>query len=109
MFRRLDTVRVPDGPELRGGRRYLGVGGTPVASRFPAPSALTFDDLRDLTGVPAAVAVVGGADGLSAASILGDFGKQVTVVKRRPRLVSHADQDILRAGGFVPRNAAWPC
>jgi hypothetical protein len=53
----------------------------------PAPDsgaelARTFDGLRDLTRLPASVVVIGGADtGCQLASILGDFGAQVTLVE----------------------------
>ena len=93
------TVRVPDGRSFGGDAVIVAVGGH--AGRLPIPGAelaLTFDGLRHLTGVPAAVAVVGGADtGCQLASILGDFGAQVTVVEASPRLVSHADEDISAA------------
>jgi pyruvate/2-oxoglutarate dehydrogenase complex dihydrolipoamide dehydrogenase (E3) component len=63
----------------------------------PAPDssaelARTFDALRDLTRLPASVVVIGGADtGCQLASILGDFGAQVTLVEGPPRLVPRAD------------------
>ena len=44
------------------------------------------------TKLPASVAVVGGADtGCQLASILGDFGAQVTLVEASPRGVPHED------------------
>jgi pyruvate/2-oxoglutarate dehydrogenase complex dihydrolipoamide dehydrogenase (E3) component len=74
----------------------IAVGGH--ARRLPIPGAelaLTFDGLRDLTKLPASVAVVGGADtGCQLASILGDFGAHVTLVEASPRLVPHTDEDI---------------
>jgi pyruvate/2-oxoglutarate dehydrogenase complex dihydrolipoamide dehydrogenase (E3) component len=57
-----------------------------------AEAALTFDGLRVLTRLPTSVAVVGGADtGCQLASILGDFGAQVTLVEASARGVPHED------------------
>jgi cation diffusion facilitator CzcD-associated flavoprotein CzcO len=51
----------------------------------PPRSSSTFDGLRDLTRLPASVVVIGGADtGCQLASILGDFGAQVTLVEAPP-------------------------
>jgi pyruvate/2-oxoglutarate dehydrogenase complex dihydrolipoamide dehydrogenase (E3) component len=90
------TVRIPDGRTFGGDAVVVAVGGHP--GRLPIPGAglaLTFDGLRDLTRLPASVAVVGGADtGCQLASILGDFGARVTLVEASPRLVPHADEDI---------------
>ena len=66
-----------------------------MRGQLPIPSAelaFTFDGLRDLTKLPALVAVVGGADtGCQLASILGDFGAQVTLVEASPCGVPHED------------------
>ena len=66
-----------------------------MSGRLPIPGtelALTFDGLRDLTRLPASIAVVGGADtGCQLALILADFGAQVTLVEASPRLVPHED------------------
>jgi pyruvate/2-oxoglutarate dehydrogenase complex dihydrolipoamide dehydrogenase (E3) component len=90
------TVRIPDGRAFEGDAVIVAVGGH--AGRLPIPGAeiaLTYEDVRDLTALPASVAVVGGADtGCQLASILADFGAQVTLVEASPRLVPHADQDI---------------
>jgi pyruvate/2-oxoglutarate dehydrogenase complex dihydrolipoamide dehydrogenase (E3) component len=60
-----------------------------MRARRPIPGAelaRTFDGLRDLTRLPASVVVIGGADtGCQLASILGDFGAQVTLVEASPR------------------------
>jgi pyruvate/2-oxoglutarate dehydrogenase complex dihydrolipoamide dehydrogenase (E3) component len=90
------TVRIPDGRTFAGDAVIVAVGGH--AGRLPIPGAelaLTYEDVRDLTALPASVAVVGGADtGCQLASILADFGAQVTLVEASPRLVPNADQDI---------------
>jgi pyruvate/2-oxoglutarate dehydrogenase complex dihydrolipoamide dehydrogenase (E3) component len=93
------TVRIPDGRTFGGDAVVVAVGGH--AGRLPIPGAelaLTYEDVRGLTPLPASVAVVGGADtGCQLASILADFGAQVILVEASPRLVPHADQDISAA------------
>ena len=93
------TVRIPDGREFRADAVVVAVGGH--AGRLPIPGvdlALTFEDLGDLTSVPASAAVVGGADtGCQLASILADFGAAVTLIEAAPRLVARADQDVSEA------------
>jgi pyruvate/2-oxoglutarate dehydrogenase complex dihydrolipoamide dehydrogenase (E3) component len=93
------TVRIPDGRAFGGDAVIVAVGGH--AGRLPIPGAelaLTYEDIRNLTALPASVAVVGGADtGCQLASILADFGAQVTLVEASPRLVPHADQDVSAA------------
>jgi pyruvate/2-oxoglutarate dehydrogenase complex dihydrolipoamide dehydrogenase (E3) component len=78
------TVRIPDGRAFAGDV-VVAVGGH--AGRLPIPGAelaLTYEDVRGLTTLPASVAVVGGADtGCQLASILADFGAQVTLVEAR--------------------------
>jgi pyruvate/2-oxoglutarate dehydrogenase complex dihydrolipoamide dehydrogenase (E3) component len=93
------TVRIPDGREFRADSVVVAVGGH--AGRLPilgVELALTYEDLRDLTSLPASAAVVGGADtGCQLASILADFGVNVTLIEAAPRLVAHADQDVSEA------------
>jgi pyruvate/2-oxoglutarate dehydrogenase complex dihydrolipoamide dehydrogenase (E3) component len=90
------TVRIPDGRAFEGDAVVVAVGGR--AGRLPIPGAelaLTYEDVRSLTALPASVVVVGGADtGCQLASILADFGAQVTLVEASPRLLPRADQDI---------------
>ena len=66
-----------------------------LRARRPIPGAelaRTYDGLRDLTRLPASVAVIASADtGCQLASILDDFGAQVTLVEASPRLVPPAD------------------
>jgi pyruvate/2-oxoglutarate dehydrogenase complex dihydrolipoamide dehydrogenase (E3) component len=77
----------------------VAVGGHP--GRLPIPGvelALTYEDLRHLTALPASAAVVGGADtGCQLASILADFGVSITLIEATPRLVAHADHDVSHA------------
>jgi pyruvate/2-oxoglutarate dehydrogenase complex dihydrolipoamide dehydrogenase (E3) component len=93
------TVKVPDGRTFRGDAVIIAVGGH--AGRLPIPGvelALTYEDLRGLTALPASVVVVGGADtGCQLASILADFGADVTLIEAGPRLVAQADEDVSEA------------
>ncbi len=90
------TVQIPDGREFGADAVVIAVGGHP--GRLPIPGvelALTYEDLRTLTALPASAAVVGGADtGCQLASILADFGVEVTLIEAAPRIVVHADQDV---------------
>ena len=99
MFVDANTIRIPDGREFRADAIVVAVGGHP--GRLPIPGvelALTYEDLRNLTALPASAAVVGGADtGCQLASILADFGVTITLIEAAPRLVSHADQDVSHA------------
>ena len=83
-----------------------GRAGAPAGSRSPAPSSRSrTTDSADLTALPASVAVIGGADtGCQLASILGDFGVDVTPVEAAPRLVAARRPGRLRrARRIVPR------
>jgi pyruvate/2-oxoglutarate dehydrogenase complex dihydrolipoamide dehydrogenase (E3) component len=90
------AVRIPDGRTFRADGFIIAVGGR--AGRLAIPGvkhALTYEDLRHLTALPASAAVVGGADtGCQLASILADFGVDITLIEAGPRLVGHADQDV---------------
>ena len=91
-----NTVAVDDGRSWQADRIIIAVGGHP--GRLPIPGAelaLTYTDVRALTGLPGRVAVIGGADtGCQLASILADFGCQVLLLEYGPRLIPRADQDI---------------
>jgi pyruvate/2-oxoglutarate dehydrogenase complex dihydrolipoamide dehydrogenase (E3) component len=93
------AVRIPDGREFSGDAVVVAVGGHP--GRLPIPGvelALTYEDLRELTALPATAAVVGGADtGCQLASILADFGVDITLIEAAPRIVAHADEDVSEA------------
>ena len=93
------SVRLADGRTFAGDALIVAVGGHP--GRLPIPGAelaMTYDGLQGLTSLPRSVAVVGGADtGCQLASILGDFGVDVTLIEASPRLVPHADVDVSAA------------
>ena len=101
------TVTTADGREFRGDAVVVAVGGR--AGRPPIPGvelALTYEDLHNLTALPTSAAIVGGADtGCQIASILADFGVDVTFIEGSPSLVPRADPDVCRcARGVLPRS-----
>ena len=91
-----NTVAVADGRTWTADRVIIAVGGR--AGRLPIPGAelgLTYEDVRSLTSLPQRVCVIGGADtGCQLASILADFGCEVTLVEYAPRIVQRADVDV---------------
>lgn len=93
------TVATPDGRAWTGDRIIIAVGGR--AGRLPIPGAelaLTFEDVRNLRALPARVCVIGAADtGCQLASILADFGCQVSLIEYAPRIVPRADEDVSAA------------
>lgn len=101
-----DTVAVPDGRSWTADRIIIAVGGRP--GRLPIPGAemgLTYEDLRGLTSLPGRVCVIGAADtGCQLASILADFGADVTLVEYAPRIVARADVDVSAALETAFRN-----
>ena len=88
--------RIPDGREFPGDAVVVAVGGHPGRLQIPgAELALTYEDLRGLSALPASAAVVGGADtGCQLASILADFGVEVTLIEAAPSLIANADRDV---------------
>ena len=90
------TIRIADGREFSGDAIVIAVGGH--AGRLPIPGAelaLTYEDIRDLTVLPARSVVIGGSDtGCQLASILVDFGSEVTVLEFADRVKPRSDQDI---------------
>ena len=101
------SVRTADGRTFTGDAIVIAAGGH--AGRLPIPGAelaLTYRDIRDLSGLPTSVAVIGGADtGCQIASILADFGSAVTLIEADSRLAPKADHDIsaILGGAFVDR------
>ena len=93
------TVRIPDGREYRGDAIVVAVGGRPGSLPIPgAELALTYEHLRQISVLPGSVVVVGGADtGCQLASILADFGVEVTLIEAAPRLVAKSDEDVSEA------------
>src|SRR5262245_39797926 len=96
-----------DGRRVQGDRIVLAVGGS--ARKLPIPGhelALSFDDLWSLHVLPGRAVVVGGsATGCQLASILLDFGVEVTLLEGAERLIPRSDIDISRGleSGFVGR------
>lgn len=99
VFLNAHTVQIADGRTFSGDAVVIAVGGH--AARPPIPGiefALTYEDLRHLTALPASAAVIGGADtGCQLASILADFGVKVALIEAAPRIVANGDQDVSEA------------
>ena len=87
------TLTANDGRTWRAERIILAVGGHAGSLDIPGSEhALTYSDLRSLTALPAAAAVVGAADtGCQIASILADLGTLVSLFEASPAIVPHAD------------------
>jgi dihydrolipoamide dehydrogenase len=61
------------------------------------PGVLTTDDILDLEELPESLVVIGGSHvGVEFASIFNALGTKVTIVKRRPLLLKHIDEEIGR-------------
>ncbi len=90
------TLEAADGRSWTADRVVIAVGGR--AGRLPIPGAelgLTYEDVRSLTSLPGRVCVIGGADtGCQLASILADFGCQVSLLEFASRILPRADLDI---------------
>ncbi|HKE82316.1 MAG TPA: NAD(P)/FAD-dependent oxidoreductase [Vicinamibacterales bacterium] len=101
------SLALQDGRRLQGDRVVLAVGG--FARKLPIPGhelALSFDDLWSLGALPSRAAVVGGsATGCQLASILADFGVEVTLLEGAGRLIPRSDVDISRGleAAFIDR------
>jgi pyruvate/2-oxoglutarate dehydrogenase complex dihydrolipoamide dehydrogenase (E3) component len=93
------TVELPDGRKLAADATVIAVGGHPARPPIPGVEhALTYENLRDITALPASVAVIGGADtGCQLASILADMDVDVTLIEASPILVPNADRDVSEA------------
>ena len=90
------TVRIPDGREFSADAIVIAAGGH--AGRLPIPGAelaLTYEDIRELRELPVSTVVIGGSDtGCQLASILVDFGSQVTVLEFAERIKPRSDRDV---------------
>lgn len=97
-FVNASTVALADGRSFQGERIILAVGGHERILPLPgAELALTYSDLWTLRQLPARVVVVGGAaTGCQLASILTDFGCQVSILELTSRLVPQEDEDVSR-------------
>ncbi|HZJ27529.1 MAG TPA: dihydrolipoyl dehydrogenase [Acidimicrobiia bacterium] len=93
-------VRVSDGSELRGDALILATGSVPRALPgidFDGHQVLSSDDVLEISEVPARVAIIGGgAIGCEFASLLADYGSEVTLVEALPRLLVGVDPDAAR-------------
>lgn len=92
------TIGIDDGRRFQGDRIILAAGGHERILPVPgAELALTYGDIWSLQQLPARIAVVGGAStGCQLASILTDFGCQVTMLELTSRLVPQEDEDVSR-------------
>ncbi len=90
------TIETADGRRYSGDAIVIAVGGH--AGRLPIPGAelaLTYEDIRQLTELPVSTVVIGGSDtGCQLASILVDFGSQVTVLEFADRIKPRSDHDV---------------
>jgi pyruvate/2-oxoglutarate dehydrogenase complex dihydrolipoamide dehydrogenase (E3) component len=90
------TLISHDGRAWQAERIILAVGGHPGRLDIPGGElALTYNDLRALTTLPAAAAVVGAADtGCQIGSILADLGTRVSLFEASPSIVPNGDPGI---------------
>jgi len=93
-------VRVDDGTELTGTHVVIATGSATrslAGLDFDGERVLSSDHVLELTSVPPRVAVVGGgAIGCEFASLLGDFGAEVTVLEVLPQILAGADAQIAK-------------
>jgi pyruvate/2-oxoglutarate dehydrogenase complex dihydrolipoamide dehydrogenase (E3) component len=93
------TVEVANGRTWQADTIIIAVGGQ--GRRLPVPGAelgLTYNDIWTLQQLPSSVAVIGGAaTGCQLASILEDFGCQVSLLELAPRLLPQEDEEISAA------------
>lgn len=95
-FRDPHTVETADGSRWRADRIVIAVGGR--SAELPVPGgelALSYNDIRSLTALPARVAVIGAADtGVQIASIMADFGVPVVLIEAAQTVLPSADPGI---------------
>src|SRR5450755_48656 len=93
------TLGVADGRTWQADAIIIAVGGH--GRVLPVPGAelgLTYSDIWTLEQLPTRIAVVGGArTGCQLASILKDFGCQVSLLELAPRLIPQEDEEIALA------------
>ncbi|HEV2654046.1 MAG TPA: NAD(P)/FAD-dependent oxidoreductase [Ktedonobacteraceae bacterium] len=93
------TLGVADGRRWQADAIIIAVGGH--GRVLPVPGAelgLTYSDIWTLEQLPTRIAVVGGAaTGCQLASILKDFGCQVSLLELAPRLIPQEDEEIALA------------
>jgi dihydrolipoamide dehydrogenase len=90
-------VRVSDGSELKGDALILATGSLPRSLpglEFDGERVLGSDEVLQLTDVPNRIAIIGGgAIGCEFASLLADYGSDVTLLEALPRLLPGVDAD----------------
>src|SRR5690606_2259397 len=91
------TVETSDGARLRARHILLATGSLPRRPDIPgAELGGVSDDFFNLSGPPAQVAIVGGGYiALELSGILQALGSQVDLLVRGPRLLSHADEEVV--------------
>lgn len=91
-------VRVSDGTELQGDSLILATGSTPRSLPgldFDGVRILSSDHVLELEEVPSRVAIIGaGAVGCEFASLLADFGSEVTLLEALGRVLPGTDPDV---------------
>lgn len=91
------TVETSDGARLRARHILLATGSLPRRPDIPgAELGGVSDDFFNLSGPPGRVAIVGGGYiALELSGILQALGSQVDLLVRGPRLLSHADEEVV--------------
>jgi len=88
-------LRVSDGSELEGANLVIATGSRPRALPgldFDSTRILSSDHVLTLEEVPGRVAIIGaGAIGVEFASMLADFGSEVTMLEALPRILPGTD------------------
>ena len=91
-------VRVSDGNDLSGAALILATGSAPRSLPgldFDGSRILSSDHVLQMEQVPARVAIVGaGAVGVEFASMLADYGTQVTLLEALPRILPGVDPEV---------------
>lgn len=92
------TIGLGDGRKFEAEKFIICAGGHSRRLDFPgAEYAITHQDLWSLRALPRSLVVVGAAaTGCQVASILAEFGVQVTLLERAPRILRIEDEDISR-------------
>ncbi len=95
-FRDTHHVQLADGRCLEADAFVICVGGHPARPNLPGVElAHTYEDIAQLESVPGETVIIGGNDtGCQLASILADFGAQVTLIEYQPHLKPAADLDL---------------
>jgi dihydrolipoamide dehydrogenase len=105
-------VRLSDGSKIRGGSLILATGSTPTTLpglEFDGSRILSSDHVLTMEEVPPRVAIIGaGAIGCEFASLLADFGTEVTLLEALPRILPGVDAEasVALARAFKRRGIA---